>query len=100
MSMRQFFVDDVRDVWRRWSFRSGALTVILLAAVPVVDEHWPDLAPVVVSLFPKHGQQLAPIAGVLIAIAAQCIRQAAVLEAIKRFFKKPTDGDEANHDAS
>ncbi|WP_186155597.1 hypothetical protein [Burkholderia gladioli] len=91
MSIRNFIVDDVRGIWRRWSFRSGAVTVVLLVAVPVIDDHWPDLAPVLVSVFPAHGRQVAPIAGVLIAIAAQCIRQAAVLDAIKRFFRKQPD---------
>lgn len=91
MSIRNFIVDDVRGIWRRWSFRSGVVTVVLLVAVPVIDDHWPDLAPVLVSVFPAHGRQVAPIAGVLIAIAAQCIRQAAVLDAIKRFFRKQPD---------
>lgn len=100
MSLRQFLVDDVRGIWRRWSVRSGAITVILLAAVPVIDDHWPDLAPVVVSIFPGHGRQIAPIVGVLFAIAAQCIRQAAVLDAIKRSFRKPTDGDARGNDKS
>ncbi|MFY4697913.1 MULTISPECIES: hypothetical protein [Burkholderia] len=98
MSIRRFIVDDVRGIWRRWSFRSGAVTLILLVAVPVIDDHWPDLAPVLVSIFPNHGRQIAPIAGVLIAIAAQCIRQTAVLEAIKRLFRKPTDEDAHGND--
>lgn len=89
MKLRQFFVDDLRDLWRRWSVWSAALTVILLTAIPVVDDHWPDATGVIVSLFPKHGQQIAPVIGIVIAIAAQCIKQKAVLDAIRAVFRKP-----------
>ncbi|VVE59451.1 hypothetical protein PIN31009_05535 [Pandoraea iniqua] len=94
MRFRHFFVDDLRDVWKRWSIWTGAVTLILLTAIPVIDDHWPDATGVIVSLFPTHGKQIAPILGILIAVAAQCIRQKAVLDALRGIFKK--GGDDAD----
>lgn len=95
MKIRHFFIDDLRDVWRRWSVWSAALTVILLTAIPVIDDHWPDATGVIVSVFPNHGKQIAPVIGIVIAVAAQCIRQKAVLDALRGIFKK--EGADANH---
>lgn len=95
MRIRHFFVDDLRDVWRRWSVWSAAFTVILLTAIPVIDDHWPDSTGVIVSMFPNHGKQIAPVIGIVIAVAAQCIRQKAVLDALRGIFKK--EGADANH---
>lgn len=100
MKFRHFFVDDLRDLLRRWSVWSGALMVVLLTAIPVIDEHWPDATGVIVSLFPKHGQQIAPVIGIVIAIAAQCIKQKAVLDAFRAIFRKPApEAAGEDHDA-
>ncbi|QDX22120.1 hypothetical protein FP568_13215 [Pandoraea pnomenusa] len=94
MKFRHFFIDDLRSMWRRWSVWSAAATVVLLTAIPVIDDHWPDATGVIVSLFPTHGKQIAPVVGIVIAVAAQCIKQKAVLDALRGLFKK--GGEDAN----
>lgn len=94
MSIRHFFIDDLREIPRRWSVWSAAITVVLLTAIPVIDDHWPDATGVIISLFPTHGKQIAPAVGIVIAIAAQCIRQKAVLDALRGLFKR--GGNDAN----
>lgn len=94
MSLRRFLIDDIRDIPRRWSIWSAAATVIALAAVPVIDDHWPDATQVIVALFPKHGTVIAAGIGIVVSIASQCIKQKAVLDALRGIFKK--GGSDAN----
>lgn len=86
--MTKFLADEWSAIKRWWSVWVGVLTAALLAAVPVVAERWPDLAPGFIALFPKHGEQLAPLVGVLLTVAARLISQAAVVEAFRRMFRR------------
>lgn len=95
MSLRHFLIDDLRDIPRRWSIWSAAMTVVALVAVPVIDDHWPDATQVIVALFPKHGAVIAAGIGIVVSIAAQCIKQKAVLDALRGIFKKGGDHDAA-----
>lgn len=54
----------------------------------VVAERWPDLAPGFIALLPRHVEQLAPLVGVLLTVAARLISQAAVIEAFRRLFRR------------
>jgi hypothetical protein len=61
----------------------SAAVVILLAAVPPLADQYPNLVPSLLSLFPKHGQQWVPIAGVVLTVAAHVIRDAGMLDRVR-----------------
>ncbi|EKS9798225.1 MULTISPECIES: DUF7940 domain-containing protein [Burkholderia] len=84
----KLFVEDWKEVHRWWSVRVSALMLILLAAIPALDEQYPKLAPSLLALFPKHGQQWVPIVGVLLTVAARVVSQAGLIDSIKRLFGK------------
>lgn len=84
--MKKFLVDEWSAIRTWWSVWAGTFSVIVLTVVPVINEHWPDLAPTFVSVFPKHGQQWAPIVGVGLAMLARLLDQAAVLDGFRRVF--------------
>lgn len=75
-----------------WSMWVMTATGVALVAIPIVAERWPDLAPWFISLFPKHGQQWAPVVGVVLAIAARVVSQAALVEMIKKLFRRKDKG--------
>lgn len=97
--MKQFLADEwsVMKTW--WSLYAGILTAGFLTAVPVIADRWPELTPTFISLFPKHGQQWAPIIGVILVVVARMISQAAVIDGFRRlrdhYFRRhpdPIDG--------
>jgi hypothetical protein len=93
--MKRLLADDVAHIKKWWSFWVGVISVLLLAGIPVVSDHWPDLAPTFVAWFPKNGAQVAPIIGTLLGIAARVISQRAVMDQLRKLFgRQPKeDGD-------
>jgi hypothetical protein len=81
-------VEDWKDAHRWWSVRMSALMLILLAAIPPLADQYPQFAPSLLALFPKHGQQWVPIVGVLLTVAARVVSQAGLIDSIKRLFGK------------
>lgn len=92
--MRRFLVAPWREIKTWWSPKVGVIGIVLLAAVPAISDQWPNFAPGLLALFPKHGAQWVPIVGALLAVLARIISQAAVIEAFRRLFKK-REGDDA-----
>ncbi|VVE10733.1 hypothetical protein PCO31010_02635 [Pandoraea commovens] len=93
MSMRKFLVDDIATLKRRWSTWTAAIATVALVAIPEAADRWKDdLSPVVLQFLPQSwGQNAVAIAGFLLVIAAQCIRQKAVFDALRRLFRKGDD---------
>lgn len=94
--MSKFLTDQWSEIKKWWSMWAGVLTLSMLAAVPVIAERWPDLAPAFIALFPKNGEQWAPIIGVALTVLARIVSQAAVLDALRKIFRrKAQEGDDA-----
>jgi hypothetical protein len=68
-------VDDWQIAWKFASVQWSAFLIVLFAAIPELAEHWPDLAPGFVTLFPTHGAQLVPIVSLVLSIALRLIKQ-------------------------
>jgi succinate dehydrogenase hydrophobic anchor subunit len=84
----KLFVEDWKDFHRWWSVRVSAVLLVLLAAIPSLADQYPQLAPSLLALFPKHGQEWVPIVGVLLTVAARVVSQAGLIDSIKRLFGK------------
>lgn len=85
--MTRFLIDEWSAIRKWWSVWAGILVAAILTGVPIVADQWPQLAPSFIALFPKHGQQWAPVIGVALMIVARLISQAAVLDALRKIFR-------------
>lgn len=85
------------DRWSRmhrwWSVRIGVVGAIVLAGIPELSNQFPNLAPSLLAWFPHSGQQWVPVAGVVLAVVARVVSQAAVIEAVRRLFGKKEGSD-------
>lgn len=90
--MKKILADEWSAIRKWWSLWVGLVSMVLLTAVPIVADRWPDLAPTVVALFPEKGTQVVPIIGLLLTIAARLISQRALLDMLKTLFR-PKGGD-------
>lgn len=95
--MKQFLTAEWSEIKTWWSMWAGTLSAIVLTSVPVIADRWPDVVPTFVSIFPKHGQQWAPIIGIVLVILARLIDQAAVVEGFRCFFHRNKGIDSASH---
>jgi hypothetical protein len=85
-----FFRPENRQAWghawrnchRWWSVRIGIVGVVLMAAIPALNDQWPNLAPSLLYWFPHKGQQWIPIGGVIVAIITHVIQSQDVLSQI------------------
>lgn len=91
--IRNLLVADLKTIRSWWSVRVGALGVILMAGVPALSDQFPNIAPSLLSFFPKHGQQWVPIAGALLAVAARIVSQAAIVDQLRGMFRRK-DGED------
>ncbi|MBU9579618.1 hypothetical protein KTE26_14380 [Ralstonia mannitolilytica] len=89
--MNRFLIDKWSTVCKWWSMWAGIVVAVVLTGVPIVADQWPQLAPTFVALFPKHGEQWAPVVGVILMIIARLLNQAAVLEGFRRLFHRNKD---------
>jgi hypothetical protein len=94
--IKDLFVADLKTIRSWWSVRIGAFGVILLAAVPAISDQFPNVAPSLMSFFPKHGQQWVPIVGALLAVAARVVSQAALFERLRGMLRNK-GGDDGAH---
>lgn len=94
--MNRFFADHWSVMHKYWSVRVGALGVVVMAGVPALSDQFPNIAPSLVVWFPKHGQQVVPIIGAVIAIAARIVSQEAVIDHLRMMFA--IRHDEPPHD--
>lgn len=95
--MNQMFVDRFTVMHRWWSVRIGALGVVIMAGVPALSDQFPNIAPSLISFFPKHGQQWVPIAGAVIAIAARIVSQQFVIDKLRMMLGKRDGGNDGAH---
>jgi hypothetical protein len=68
-------IDDWRSAWKLACVQWSGLLAVVIVAIPEVAQHWPDLAPGFVTLFPTHGAQWVPAIGLLLNIAVRVIKQ-------------------------
>lgn len=92
--MNKLFVERWSVMHRWWSVRVGALGVIVMAGVPALSDQFPNIAPSLVSWFPKHGQQWVPVLGAVIAIAARIISQQFVIDRFRAMFGRKDGGSD------
>jgi hypothetical protein len=94
--IRDLLIADLKTIRSWWSVRIGAFGVILLAAIPAISDQFPNVAPSLVSFFPKHGQQWVPIVGAVLAVVARVVSQAAMLDRLRSMFRRK-GGDDGAH---
>lgn len=86
------------DRWGRmhkwWSVRIGVVGAIMLAGIPELSNQFPNLAPTLLGWFPAGGQQWIPLVGVVLAVVARVVSQAAVIDAVRRLLGKKEPGHE------
>jgi hypothetical protein len=90
--IKDLFIADLKTIRSWWSVRLSILWALLLAAIPPIADQFPSVAPSLLSLFPKHGQQWVPIAGAVLFVAARVVSQAALLDRLRGMFGKKDDG--------
>jgi hypothetical protein len=78
---------------RWWSVRIGVVGAILLTGIPELSNQYPNLAPTLLAWFPNGGQQWVPAGGVVLAVVARVVSQAAVIEAVRRLLGKKGGDD-------
>ena len=88
----KYLSDTWAEIKKWWSLWAASFTAIVLVAVPVVADQWPDLVPGFVALFPKHGQQWAPVIGLALTVAARIISQAAIMDGLRKLFGRKKEG--------
>lgn len=92
--MNKVFVERWGVMHRWWSLRIGAVGVVIMAGVPALSDQFPNIAPSLLSWFPKHGQQWVPILGAVIAIAARIVSQQFVIDKLRMMFHKDAPHDQ------
>lgn len=91
--MNSIFVDRWAVMHRYWSVRVGVLGVIVMAGIPALSDQFPNIAPSLISWFPKHGQQWVPVLGAAIAILARIVSQQFVIDRCRAIFGHKDGGD-------
>jgi hypothetical protein len=86
--MNGLFADRWAVMHRWWSVRVGTLGIIALAGLPALSDQFPNIAPSLITWFPRHGAQVVPIIGAVIAIAARVISQEYVMQRLHALFGK------------
>ncbi|WP_299538299.1 hypothetical protein [uncultured Herbaspirillum sp.] len=91
--MKSFLAAEWAAIRTWWSVWIGIISAVTVTAVPILADRWPDVAPGFVALFPKHGEQLAPVVGLLLTIAARVVSQRAILDQVRKIFNKKEQSD-------
>lgn len=86
--MSDLLIGGWSEIKRLWSVWIGVIGALLMAGLPALDAQWPTLAPSLIAVFPKNGQQWVPVAGAVVAILARILSQSAVIDLIKKAFAK------------
>jgi hypothetical protein len=64
-----------------------------MAAIPAISDQFPNVAPSLLTFFPKHGQQWVPIAGALLAVVARVVSQVALLDRVRGMLRRKGEDD-------
>lgn len=89
--IKDLFIADLKTIRAWWSVRIGVVGALLLAAIPAISDQFPNVAPTLLSFFPKHGQQWVPVAGALLAVAARIVSQEALIERVRGMLHKRSE---------
>jgi hypothetical protein len=73
--------------------RIGVVGALLMAAIPAISDQFPNVAPSLLTFFPKHGQQWVPIAGALLAVVARVVSQVALLDRVRGMLRRKGEDD-------
>lgn len=82
-----------REIRSWWSVRCGVIGILILTGIPALSDQFPNIAPSLVSWFPKHGAQWVPVLGAAIAILSRIVSQAYIADQIRKLFKVKGDVD-------
>jgi len=91
--MKSFLAGEWAAIRTWWSVWIGVISAVAVTAVPILADRWPDVAPGFVALFPKHGEQVAPVIGLLLTIAARLVSQRAILDQVRKILNKKEQSD-------
>jgi len=79
-----------------WTLKIGVVGIAALTGIPALSDQFPNIAPSLISWFPKHGQQWVPVAGAFIAIAARVVSQEFIASRLRDYFSRH-GGDNGPH---
>jgi hypothetical protein len=91
--IKDLFIADLKTIRSWWSVRIGVLGALLMAAIPAISDQFPNVAPSLLTFFPKHGQQWVPIAGALLAVVARVVSQVALLDRVRGMLRRKGEDD-------
>lgn len=94
--IKDYFIADLKTIRSWWSVRIGVVGALLLAAIPAISDQFPNVAPSLLSFFPKHGQQWVPIVGALLAVAARIVSQAVLIDRLRGMLRGNGGGNGTN----
>lgn len=79
-----------------WSVRIGVLGIAAMTGLPAISDQFPNIAPSLISWFPKHGAQWVPVAGAALAVIARVVSQEFIASRMRAFFGRH-GGDDGAH---
>lgn len=93
--MKKYLTDEWAAIRTWWSVWVGVFSAGLVAIIPVLADNWPSVAPGFVALFPKNGEQIAPVIGLVLTVGARLVSQRAVIDQMRKVFarKAAPDGE-------
>jgi hypothetical protein len=91
--IKDLFIADLKTIRSWWSVRIGVLGALLMAAIPAISDQFPNVAPSLLTFFPKHGQQWVPITGALLAVVARVVSQVALLDRVRGMLRRKGEDD-------
>jgi hypothetical protein len=91
--IKDLFIADLKTIRSWWSVRIGVAGALLMAAIPAISDQFPNVAPSLLTFFPKHGQQWVPIAGALLAVVARVVSQVALLDRVRGMLRRKGEDD-------
>lgn len=75
--MKINLVEDWKQAWKWSEMRLMALGAVLIAAAPhlagILSDNWPNVAPWVMTFFPKASATVVPVIGVVITMLARVL---------------------------
>jgi hypothetical protein len=91
--IKDLFIADLKTIRSWWSVRIGVAGALLMAAIPAISDQFPNVAPSLLTFFPKHGQQWVPIAGALLAVVARVVSQVALIDRVRGMLHRKGEDD-------
>ena len=89
--IKDLLIADLKTIRSWWSVRIGVVGALLMGAIPAISDQFPNVAPSLMSFFPKHGQQWVPIVGAVLAVVARIVSQAELIARLRAMLRKRGD---------